>query len=109
MCLVSAPIPLFFEKAYETSWQILHIAFLTPLIVSFLKTFQTTDFSSVVEATSAALIGGLKGGSEETIKFVDGVSGCVNESIGVSGKGICKSYHSWLVKFKLRFTYKKDC
>ena len=56
-----------------------------------------------MEATSAVEAeGGLEGGSEEEIKSVDGVSGWVNRSIRLSGKGICKSYHSWLVKSKLR-------
>ena len=41
--------------------------------------------------------GGLEDGSVEGIKSVEGVSGCVNESIG---KGKCKSYHSWLFKSK---------
>ena len=54
-------------------------------------------------ATSAVeLEGGWEGGSEEEIKYVDGVFVCVNGSIGVSGKGICKSYHFWLVKSKLQ-------
>ena len=39
---------------------------------------------------------------------MDGVSDCVNESIRVSSKGICKLYHFWLVKFKLRLYLKKE-
>ena len=34
---------------------------------------------------------GLEGGSKEAIKSLDGVSGCVNESIRVSGKNKCNS------------------
>ena len=40
-------------------------------------------------ATSAVEV---EGGLEKIIKFVEGVSGCVNESIGVSGKGKCKCH-----------------
>ena len=61
-------------------------------------------------ATSAVEVeGGLvESGSEEVIKSVDGVSGDVNESIVVLGKGICKSYHYWLVKFKLQLYLKEE-
>ena len=51
--------------------------------------------TSVVEVE-----GGLvEGGSEETINLWMVFRLC-NGSIGVSGKGICKSYHSWLFKSK---------
>ena len=54
------------------------------------------------KSSAVEVEGGLvEGGSEETIKSVDDVFGWVNGSIGVSGKGIYKSYHFLLVKFKL--------
>ena len=92
MCLVSASVSLFFKKAYETSGQIFYIGFITPLTISFLKIFQTSDFSFAMEVPSAVEAGGrLEGGSEQEIKSMDGVSVCVNGSIRVSGKNICKS------------------
>ena len=63
----------------------MHTTFLTPLIIYFLKFFQTSDFPSAVEvATSAAEAESeLKDGSVEVIKFMEGVSGYMNGSIGV--------------------------
>ena len=62
-------------------------------------------------ATSIVKVeGGLKDGSVEAIKLVEGTFGCVNESIRVSGKGKYKSYHSWLVKSKLcLYLEERDC
>ena len=73
--------------------------------MSFLKKFQTSNFPSAMKVVTSTVKveGGLvEGDSKEAIKSVDGVSDCVNGSIRESGKDICKSYHSWLVKFKLR-------
>ena len=87
----------------------MHIVFLTSLTVSFLKKIQISDFPSAIEATSAVEAEGeLEGGSEEKIKSVDGVSVCVNGSIGVSSKGICKSYHSWLFKSKALYLEEEE-
>ena len=62
-----------------------------------------------MKATSAVEAeGGLEGGSEEEIKYVDGISVCVNRSIGVSGKGIYKSCHFWLVKYKARLYLEEE-
>ena len=59
-------------------------------------------------ATSTVEVGELKDGSEEVIKFVNSVFDCVNGSIWVSGKGICKSYHSWLFKFKTLYLEEEE-
>ena len=53
-----------------------------------------------VVTSTVEVEGGLENESGEAIKSMEGVSGCVNGSIGVSGKDKCKSYHSWLFKSK---------